>query len=503
MEYIAHPAHGAPGGTFTQAQARELVAYAAQYHVTIIPEQEAFGHLHYLLNWEQYSPLAETPHGDVLAPGQPGSIKLTHDMFTELANIYPGPFLHLGADETVRTRQRPDQAEVDAQGLGAVYLDYLQRSSLTSSPSIASSSSGEILPCTTPTSSSNSPTSFKQATIAVAWDYNPQPNGYARYITPFTDAHIETWVAPGINNWSRVYPNCNNGLSNIQQFTRDGQRLGATGQLNTIWNDDGEALANNDWYGILFGAEAAWHQGEASIPAFQVLLRRQLPRRPHRRDRPGPERDHGRPPAPPATRPSRPTAPTSSSGSTPGPPTASTKPPRSAPSSPSSASTPSGHRPRRAGPPAPTLDLRENDALDALDLGARRMDLIGLKFQISDEIAADYAAAYALQTSTKHEDRKEVSGRLEEIRRNGKLEDLRKNYSLLRDLYRKRGSNRNRPYFLTNNLERYDLTIQLWLQRMDQFNAVVRQWDETQTIPPPGNLGIPLAAPTGYQVQGR
>ena len=40
--------------------------------MTIIPEQEAFGHLHHNLTWEMYQPLAETPHGAVLAPGQPG-----------------------------------------------------------------------------------------------------------------------------------------------------------------------------------------------------------------------------------------------------------------------------------------------------------------------------------------------------------------------------------------------------------------------------------------------
>ena len=54
------------------------------------------------------------------------------------------------------------------------------------------------------------------------------------------------------------------------QFTRDGEAMGATGQLNTLWNDEGEELAANDWYGILFGAAAAWQHGPSSIPAFQA-----------------------------------------------------------------------------------------------------------------------------------------------------------------------------------------------------------------------------------------
>ena len=47
----------------SEADARALVEYARPYHVTIIPEQEAFGHLHHTLVWEQYKDLAETPHG--------------------------------------------------------------------------------------------------------------------------------------------------------------------------------------------------------------------------------------------------------------------------------------------------------------------------------------------------------------------------------------------------------------------------------------------------------
>ena len=71
--YASTPVAAFPGGAMTPEQGKELVEYAAKYHITIIPEQEAFGHLHHVLKFEQYSKLAETPHGAVLAPGDPGS----------------------------------------------------------------------------------------------------------------------------------------------------------------------------------------------------------------------------------------------------------------------------------------------------------------------------------------------------------------------------------------------------------------------------------------------
>ena len=197
-------------------------------------------------------------------------MKLTHDMFQELAQIYPGPFLHLGADETQELGKGQTKAEVDSRGLGAVYLDFMAKIVADLQPLNRKLLFWGDIAYHEPDLLKQMPDSFKKATIAVAWEYNPQPKGFDRFIKPFTDAKFETWVAPGVNNWSRVYPNYNNGLSNIQQFTADGQKLGATGQLNTIWNDDGEALVNGDWYGVLFGAEACMaSSGEAPIPTFQ------------------------------------------------------------------------------------------------------------------------------------------------------------------------------------------------------------------------------------------
>lgn len=489
MQYTGIPLMGPPGGTITQAQARELVAYAAKYHVTIIPEQEAFGHLHYLLNWEQYSLLAETPRGDVLAPGQPSALKLTDGIFTELAKIYPGPFLHLGADETFDLGKGQTKPEVDAQGIGPVYLSYLQRIVTDLQPLHRKLLFWGDIAMHDPDLVKQLPDSFKKATIAIAWDYSPRPKGYAPWITPFTNAGIETWVAPGINNWNRIYPNYNDGFTNIQQLTVQGQKFGATGQLNTIWDDDGETLADNNWYGILFGAEAAWHKGEASIPDFQssyganfhgdltgdidqaqkelMAVHQILNASPLGAD--GADSVFW-------------IDPWSVDGQ------------REAAQVRSILSEVRLHAERAivlvAQAHNANPNLRENDALDALDLGARRMDLIGLKFQISDDIATRYAAAYALQTSTKQADRADTSWQLGEIP--GRIKDLSENYSLIRDLYQQAWLKTNRPYFLRNNLERYDLTIQLWLQRIDKVGEGTR----SQTLPPASELGIPAPPPT-------
>ena len=64
LHYPSNPVPGLNGGSMTPEEARELVAYAQNYHVMIIPEQEAFGHLHHVLKYEQYAPLAETPMGN-------------------------------------------------------------------------------------------------------------------------------------------------------------------------------------------------------------------------------------------------------------------------------------------------------------------------------------------------------------------------------------------------------------------------------------------------------
>ena len=91
--YPSLPNVAAPGGAITPDEAKELVKYAAQYHVTIIPEQESFGHLHLALQSERFQDLAEVPYGHVLTPNGAGVLHFDWQDVRGPGGGFPRPFL--------------------------------------------------------------------------------------------------------------------------------------------------------------------------------------------------------------------------------------------------------------------------------------------------------------------------------------------------------------------------------------------------------------------------
>ena len=524
QQYASNPLPAVPGGSISVDEAKQLTAFAARFHITVIPEQEAFGHLRHTLIWEQYQPLAETPHGAVLTPTMPGSLTLIQQWFGELAQMYPGPFLHIGADETIDLGTGQTKAEVDAQGLAPVYLNFLEQIVAALQPLHRKILFWGDVAQSAPALLKAAPASFKSQTIAVAWGYSPSPKGFSTYLKPFLDAGFETWVSPSINNYRQVYPNQQLALEDIQEFTRDGQRMGATGQLNTLWNDDGESLADMNWYGILFGAAAAWQPGESSIPAFQSSFAEAF-----HGDRSGlldqaqveltkamdllqtthvigaTEGSDGLFWVDPWT-------PDGAKFAAKMRPIASqlrlhaeaamtdiAKARAAAPAEFRLAGTPTqaealaysaDANPANAYPSAPT-SLREPNAIDAMELGARRIDFLALKFQLSDEILAGYGRAYSASNSTDPKLRKTISRELSDVNGvNGRLQDLIAGYALLRGLFAQTWLRSNRPYALQPVLDRYDQACALWQARADRVRTAQRQYADQKTLPAATSLGL-------------
>ena len=484
LEYASNPLVNIPGGYMTREQVREVIAYARAYHIDVIPEQEAFGHLHHVLKWELYAPLAETSHGHVIAPGQPGSMALIRQLFAEIDSLFPSKFIHLGADETFELGRGQTAERVKAEGMGPVYVGFLK--DIVDSLRYTGKRFlfwGDV--------AMNHPEQVKNLPkdmIAVAWEYGLGPS-WDRYLTPYRlDVNMETWVAPGVSNWNRVYPNNFVALRNIQGFIRDGQRWGATGVLNTSWDDDGDALFDQTWYGVLFGAAASWQPGESSIPEFERSYgrvfhgdttgkideaQRKLSAAQARLRDAGvgdastflffldPWSTEGQwlnPRILPAARDVRVLA---------------------------ESALVLISQARRSG-----QALRETQALSSIELGARRIDWLAAKFQFADEIAGMYARIVAADTT--REGRSEAGRNFGDITSiNGRIQDMREGYANLRQLYQQAWMAENRPYWIDNVLARFDVPTHLWIQRQQTMAAAWRQYNRTRVAPSAASIGVP------------
>jgi hexosaminidase len=126
------------GGFYFQSDIREIVQYAAQRHITIVPEIEMPGHSSsafaaypqfacgcatcsngpYSLNVTAYV-------GGVFCPARPETISFLHDVLGEVMDLFPGPYIHTGGDEVDTqfrnwNRHSLDQALTNSLGISSM-----------------------------------------------------------------------------------------------------------------------------------------------------------------------------------------------------------------------------------------------------------------------------------------------------------------------------------------------------------------------------------------------
>ena len=119
------------GGFFTQEEAKEIVKYAQERYITVIPEVDLPGHM--LAALAAYPEMGCTggPYEvcprwgifeDVLCIGNDQTMQFLEDVMNEIIEIFPSKYVHIGGDEAPRTRwgKCPKcQARIKTEGLKA------------------------------------------------------------------------------------------------------------------------------------------------------------------------------------------------------------------------------------------------------------------------------------------------------------------------------------------------------------------------------------------------
>lgn len=116
-------------GYYTQDDIREVVAYAAERFITVVPEIEMPGHAQAAI--AAYPHLGVRPDttlsvygvwgvSDYILNANASTIAFMQDVLTEVLELFPGPFIHIGGDEAVKTQWKASpqiQARIKELGL--------------------------------------------------------------------------------------------------------------------------------------------------------------------------------------------------------------------------------------------------------------------------------------------------------------------------------------------------------------------------------------------------
>ena len=101
------------GGYYTQEQIKDIVAYAAERYITIVPEIDLPGHMQAALAaypefgctggpyevWTQWG-----VSDNVICAGNEKALTFLEDVLSEVVELFPSPYIHVGGDECPKTR---------------------------------------------------------------------------------------------------------------------------------------------------------------------------------------------------------------------------------------------------------------------------------------------------------------------------------------------------------------------------------------------------------------
>ncbi len=262
--YQNHPAVWQDASPLTGHEILELDRYCRERFISLVPNQNSFGHLHRWLCHPEYNHLAECPDARGnhwwgsgpygLNPLDPRALEWICSLYDELLPHFTDSRFNVGCDETFDLGQGHSQQQCNALGIGRVYLDFLLKIySQVRARGRTMMFWGDIMK-----QYPDLLAELPRDVIALDWGYEAEyrfDDSGAR----FSAAGIPFYVCPGTSSWNSISGRSENAIANIARAAKAGLEHGAIGLLTTDWGDGGHwQPLPVSYLGFAFGAAMSW-----------------------------------------------------------------------------------------------------------------------------------------------------------------------------------------------------------------------------------------------------
>jgi hypothetical protein len=263
VQLKSYPNIGKNRGALTPGEIKELVAYAKERYVEVIPIYQTLGHYENILAEYEFLKYAEFPGAASLNVSNEETYVFLEKMLKEVFELFPTEYFNMGADESYDVGLGASKRLVDASDLGQVHLNHYKRVyDICKKYGKKVWMYGDVI-LNHPEILKDLP---KDITI-VDWHYRAQDEYPSTEI--FKESGHNYLVSPSVWNFQTLYPAQINALPNIEQITLAGLKNGALGMINSNWGDYGaETIKELLYFGYAWGAQCSWNYYGSELGKF-------------------------------------------------------------------------------------------------------------------------------------------------------------------------------------------------------------------------------------------
>ena len=224
---------------YSRDQVKDFIKYCDSLHIDVIPLQQSFGHVEYILRNYKYAGLREDEKDfSQVCPSEPEKNKVLFTrLFKDMAATHPSPYFHIGGDEThllghcEKCKKRA--AEI---GLSRLYFDHIKmlcdivvslgkRPVLWADIALKYPEYINLLP---------------KQTIFVDWNYGWAMGRFGAH-EALVKSGYEIWGSPSIRSSPDNYflTRWQYHFNNIRDFIPACRNMGYKGMVMTSWSTSG------------------------------------------------------------------------------------------------------------------------------------------------------------------------------------------------------------------------------------------------------------------------
>ncbi|MDB5135889.1 MAG: beta-N-acetylhexosaminidase [Mucilaginibacter sp.] len=224
---------------YTKAEIVGFVKYCNTLGIDVIPLQQSFGHVEYILRNEKYKELREDQkdYSQVCPLQTKQDSALFTDLYTELASTHTSKYIHIGGDETyLLGHDERCKLMVAKEGKSKLYIDYIRmlcniviklgkRPVLWADIAMKYPEAINLLP---------------KGTVLVDWNYGWSMNNFGDH-QKLMESGYEIWGAPALRSHPDNYflTQWEKHFNNIRNFVPVARDLGYKGIVMTSWSTSG------------------------------------------------------------------------------------------------------------------------------------------------------------------------------------------------------------------------------------------------------------------------